>query len=100
VTEPIFLTWMCSSAQTLGTQVKRSRRYQMLKHASRPHGRSSGKIEIMTYAQFQTNVVPTLPQAVAAAIDEATFEELRLKVGERVERWIQDAQAKLKGEEP
>jgi hypothetical protein len=23
-----------------------------------------------------------------------------LKVGERVERWIQDAQAKLKGEEP
>ena len=58
------------------------------------------KIEIMTYAQFQTNVVPTLPQAVAAAIDEATFEELRLKVGERVERWIQDAQAKLKGEEP
>jgi hypothetical protein len=58
------------------------------------------KIEIMTYAQFQTNVVPTLPQAVAAAIDEATFEELRLKVGERVERWIQDAQAKLKGEQP
>jgi len=58
------------------------------------------KIEIMTYAQFQTNVVPTLPQSVAAAIDEATFEELRLKVGERVERWIQDAQAKLKGEEP
>jgi hypothetical protein len=58
------------------------------------------KIELMTYAQFQTNVVPTLPQAVAAAIDEAAFEELRLKVGERVERWIQDAQAKLKGEEP
>ncbi len=58
------------------------------------------KIEIMTYAQFQTNVVPTLPQAVAAAIDEATFEEMRLKVGERAERWIQDAQAKLKGEEP
>ena len=58
------------------------------------------KIEIMTYAQFQTNVVPTLPQAVAAAIDEATFEELRLRVGECVERWIQDAQAKLKGEAP
>jgi hypothetical protein len=54
------------------------------------------KIEIMTYAQFQTSVVPTLPLAVAAAIDEATFEELRLNVGERVERWIQDAQAKLK----
>jgi len=48
----------------------------------------------------QTNVVPTLPQAVAAAIDEATFEELRLRVGECVERWIQDAQAKLKGEAP
>ena len=58
------------------------------------------KIEIMTYAQFQTNVVPTLPQAVAAAIDEARFEKLRLKVGEHVERWIQHAQAKLKGKEP
>lgn len=53
------------------------------------------KIEIMTYARFQTSVVP---QAVAATIDEATFEKLRLNVGERVERWIQDAQAKLKGE--
>lgn len=38
----ISLTWMCSSAQTLRIRVKRSRRYPMLKHASRPHGRSSG----------------------------------------------------------
>jgi hypothetical protein len=77
----------------------RSRRYQEARLAA-AREELWRKIEIMTYAQFQTNVVPTLPQAVAAAIDEATFEELRLKVGERVERWIQDAQAKLKGEEP
>jgi hypothetical protein len=36
------LTWVCLSAQTLRIRVTRSRRYQMLKHASRPHGRSSG----------------------------------------------------------
>lgn len=49
------------------------------------------KIEAMTYAQFRSEVVPYLPAAVATAIDEASFDEIRLKVGENVEKWLRAA---------
>lgn len=49
------------------------------------------KIEAMTYAQFRSEVVPYLPAAVATALDEASFDEMRLKVGENVEQWLRAA---------
>lgn len=46
------------------------------------------KIEAMTYAQFRSDVVPSLPDNVAKAIDEDVFDDMRLKVGTSVERWL------------
>jgi predicted nucleotidyltransferase component of viral defense system len=49
------------------------------------------KIESMSYAQFRNDVTPFLPSAVAAVIDEAAFDDMRLEVGTNVERWLQAA---------
>lgn len=46
------------------------------------------KIEAMTYAQFRSDVVPSLPDSVAKAIDEDVFDDMRLKVGASVEKWL------------
>lgn len=49
------------------------------------------KIEAMTYAQFMSDVVPNLPDGVAKAIDEDAFDDMRLKVGASVEKWLRGA---------
>ena len=49
------------------------------------------KIEAMSYAQFRTDVTPYLPESVAAAIDEDSFDDMRLKVGACVEKWLKSA---------
>ncbi|MFK4706000.1 putative nucleotidyltransferase component of viral defense system [Roseateles asaccharophilus] len=49
------------------------------------------KIEAMTYGQFKTDVIPFLPTAVGAQIDEAAFDDMRIEVGENAERWLKAA---------
>ena len=49
------------------------------------------KIEAMTYARFRSDVVPYLPDNVAKAIDEDVFDEMRVKVGASVEKWLKAA---------
>jgi len=49
------------------------------------------KIEAMDFALFRTEVMPYLPQAVASSIGESEFDEMRLGVGEKVEKWLQAA---------
>jgi predicted nucleotidyltransferase component of viral defense system len=51
------------------------------------------KIESMQYAQFKSDVMPYLPAAVQASIDEAAFDDMRIQVGENVERWLKAAQS-------
>jgi predicted nucleotidyltransferase component of viral defense system len=57
------------------------------------------KIEMMTYKQFRQEVIPFLPTATANAMDEQTFEDLRMSVWERVDRWLKDAADKLEGQD-
>ena len=49
------------------------------------------KIESMTYALFISDVVPNLPDSVAKAINEDVFDDMRLKVGTSVEKWLEAA---------
>lgn len=49
------------------------------------------KIEAMTYAQFVSDVVPSLPASVAKAVTEDAFDDMRLKVGASVEKWLKAA---------
>jgi hypothetical protein len=49
------------------------------------------KIEAMTFAQFQSDVSPYLPKHVRVAIDEEAFDDMRVQVGENVERWLRKA---------
>ena len=49
------------------------------------------KLEAMTYAQFISDVIPNLPASVAKAIDEDAFDDMRLKVGASVEKWLKAA---------
>jgi predicted nucleotidyltransferase component of viral defense system len=49
------------------------------------------KIEAMSYAQFKTDVMPYLPSVVAQAIDEDTFDGMRVEVGSNVEKWLKAA---------
>jgi predicted nucleotidyltransferase component of viral defense system len=57
------------------------------------------KIESMTYAQFINDVAPNLPDSVAKAINEDVFDDMRLKVGASVEKWL-EAATKSRGVEP
>lgn len=49
------------------------------------------KIEAMTWDDFRDQVIPFLPGEPALAIEESGFEELRVKVGTRVEGWLKQA---------
>jgi len=54
------------------------------------------KIEAMSFEQFNTDVIPFLPGAVASAIDQDAFDDMRLKVGSRVEKWLSAAADAIK----
>lgn len=49
------------------------------------------KIESMTFSQFQNDVSPYLPAGISAAINEESFDDMRLQVGENVEKWLKAA---------
>ena len=47
------------------------------------------KLEIMTWEQFQLEVLPYLTESVRSRIDEAEFDEMRARVGATVENWLE-----------
>ena len=51
-------------------------------------------LEAMPYEQFRQEVIPYLPADTAALYTESYFDTMRLKVGERVEQWLQEAMEK------
>lgn len=46
------------------------------------------KLEIMTWPQFQSEVLPFLPLEVGARLTEGDFDAMRLRVGEAVQSWL------------
>ena len=46
------------------------------------------KLEIMTWGQFQLEVLPYLSESVRSRIDEAEFDDMRVRVGTTVENWF------------
>lgn len=49
-----------------------------------------GKVELMGYARFMSEVAPYLPPAQAKRVDEGFYDELRIRVGSTVEQWMVD----------
>lgn len=54
-------------------------------------GRAWGKIDLMDWPMFRSEVLPTLPGEVAEKFGEAEFERMRLRVGEKVQGWLEGA---------
>ena len=50
------------------------------------------KIEAMSFHQFRDEVATYLPPGIAASIDEAAFDDMRIEVGTNVERWLRAAE--------
>jgi predicted nucleotidyltransferase component of viral defense system len=50
-----------------------------------------GKIELMGYERFKTDVAPYLPPELAAAVTQERYEELQVNVGTHVEQWLETA---------
>jgi predicted nucleotidyltransferase component of viral defense system len=48
------------------------------------------KVDGFTWAQFQQEVLPTLPLSVRGTVDEQLFSSMQLKVGERVSAWLEE----------
>lgn len=46
------------------------------------------KIEMMDWDLFSSEVVPFLPEQLSISITQDDFEEMRIRVGERVEKWL------------
>lgn len=51
------------------------------------------KVEAMDWDQFDKNVIPFLPPAIAAKFDAVSFAEMQINVGETVESWLRQAAA-------
>jgi predicted nucleotidyltransferase component of viral defense system len=49
------------------------------------------KVESMDYPLFRNEVLSVMPAAMAAAVTEERFEELRLNVGTKVQKWVEEA---------
>lgn len=49
------------------------------------------KIEMMDWELFSSEVIPFLPEEVSLSITPDDFEEMRIRVGERVEKWLIEA---------
>lgn len=58
------------------------------------------KLEALPYAQFQQEVKPYLPQDIAKTIDEDSYADMQLEVGERVEGWLRAALERQAGTPP
>jgi predicted nucleotidyltransferase component of viral defense system len=53
------------------------------------------KIESMTWDRFREEVIPFLEPSIGMKIDESTFSDMQLKVGEHVESWLKSARSRL-----
>lgn len=53
--------------------------------------RAWSKIDLMDWAMFRSEVLPTLPPSVADRLGEDEFERMRLRVGEKAEEWLTQA---------
>jgi predicted nucleotidyltransferase component of viral defense system len=51
------------------------------------------KIELMTWEMARDELLPTLPDAVASALDEDAWDDMRLRTGEAVAGWLETAVA-------
>lgn len=47
-----------------------------------------GKIELMTFERFGSEVAPYLPPAIAKRVDSDFYDEMRIRVGSCIEKWM------------
>lgn len=50
-----------------------------------------GKVEIMGYERFKSDVAPYLPPEIAEAMTQESYEELQVNVATNVEQWLETA---------
>lgn len=58
------------------------------------------KIDMLDYQQFKNEALPYLPAGVADRIDEDVYEDMRLEVGEHVEKWLNETKEYIQGMSP
>jgi len=58
------------------------------------------KIETMNFREFQTQVGPTLPKAYSSRFSESMYEDMRIRVGTEVEKWIKQSKKSIKSKSP
>lgn len=51
------------------------------------------KLEKMTFEEASSKLLPHLPEATRSRIDEAEWERMRLRVGDRIEAWLDAVEA-------
>ena len=49
-----------------------------------------GKVEMMDYSRFMSEVTPYLPPNISKKINESFYDEMRIRVGSTLESWMND----------